>query len=184
MEWRNKLSNLCSKVFSGIRVGPLLFVASFIFSAAIAWHVIKSPLPARAAPTAIGQPLLAVLDSPSITIAAATATSSPTPTAGAHEAQIQWTFGTVTGSYGTCTVQAETSYDGSNYLTLGSAVSVTATSKTINAWTLIEQLGTTSVTSSAVSSSAALGFGQITEFVFACSSYGTTAPVTISVIYR
>jgi hypothetical protein len=81
-------------------------------------------------------------------------------------------------------VQAETSFDGANYLTLGSAVSVTATSKTVNAWTVIEQLGTTSVTSSAVSSTAALGFGQTTEFVFACLSYGTTAPVTISVIYR
>jgi hypothetical protein len=36
-----------------------------------------------------------------------------------------------------------------------------------------------------VSSSAALAFGQQTQFVFACSgSYGTAAPVTITAIYR
>jgi hypothetical protein len=130
------------------------------------------------------RPVGAVVDTPTITIAGATATTSTTPTTTAHEAQIQWKFGTVAGSYGTCTVQAETTYDGTNFLTLGSAVSVTATTGTVNAWTLIEQAGTTSVTSSSVSSSAALGFGQLTEFVFACSSYGTSAPVAISVIYR
>jgi hypothetical protein len=125
-----------------------------------------------------------VVDSPTITIAGATANTTSTPTTHAHEAQIQWAFGTVSGTYSTCTVQAKTTYDGTNYLTLGSAASVTVTTGTINAWTIIAQLGTTSVTTSAVSSTAALGFGQATMFTFACSSYGTSAPVTITVIYR
>ena len=115
---------------------------------------------------------------------AASITTSSTSTTGATSAQIQWKFGTVSGSYGTCTVQAYTTYDGTNYLTLGSAVSVTVTSTTLNAWTLLAQAPTTSVTSSAVSSSAALGFGQATEYTLACSSYGTQAPVAISVIYK
>jgi hypothetical protein len=41
------------------------------------------------------------------------------------------------------------------------------------------------LTTSAASSTAALGFGQLTKFTFACSGgYGTSAPVTVSVIYR
>jgi len=40
------------------------------------------------------------------------------------------------------------------------------------------------VTTATVSSTAALGFGQLTKFTFACSAYGTSAPVTVSVIYR
>jgi len=131
------------------------------------------------------RPTGVVTDTPVITIAGAAATTTSTPTTTAHEAQIQWTFGTVTGNYTTCTVQAKTSYDGVNYLTLGGPVSVTATTGTVNAWTIIEQAGTTSVTTSSVSSSAALGFGQATEFTFACSGgYGTSAPVTVSVTYR
>jgi len=129
-------------------------------------------------------PLGAIIDNPTIAIAGATATTGATPTSGAHRADIQWNFGTVTGSYGTCTVQAKTSYDGTNFLTLGSAVSVTATSNTLNAWSVIEQLGTNSVTSATASSTAALGFGETTKYTFACSSYGTGAPVTISVVYK
>ena len=126
----------------------------------------------------------AIVDAPTIAITTGTATTGATPTTGVTSAQVQWKFGTVAGSFGTCTVQAKTTYDGMNYLTLGSAVSVTATSATLNAWTLLAQGPTTSVTSSAVSSSAALGFGQLTEYVFACSSYGTLAPVAITAIYR
>lgn len=130
------------------------------------------------------RPTGVIVDTPAITIAGAAASSTATPTTSAHEAQILWNFGTVSGTYSSCTVQAKTSYDGVNFLTLGSAVSITVTSNTLNAWTIIEQLGTTSVTSSAVSSTAALGFGQLTEFSFSCSSYGTSAPVAVSVIYR
>jgi hypothetical protein len=137
--------------------------------------------PANVQPRPVG----VITDTPAITIAGATATTTATPTTSAREAQIQWTFGTVSGTYTTCTVQAMTSYDGTNYLRLGSAVPVTVSSGAVNAWTIIEQLGTTSVTTSAVSSTAALGFGQLTEFTFACSgAYGTSAPVSINVIYR
>jgi hypothetical protein len=138
-----------------------------------------------AAPTNVQpRPTGVVVDTPAITIAGATATTTATPTTAAHEAQILWNFGTVTGTYSSCTVQAKTSYDGTNYLTLGSAVSVTVSSNALNAWTIIEQLGTTSVTTSSASSTVALGFGQLTEFTFACSSYGTSAPVAVTVIYR
>jgi hypothetical protein len=91
----------------------------------------------------------------------------------------------VTGNYTTCTAQAKTSYGGSTWLTLGSAVSLTVTTGAVNAWTILEEVGTGSVTTSAVSSTAALGFGQATKFTFACSGgYGTSAPVTVSVIYK
>jgi hypothetical protein len=136
------------------------------------------------------RPTGVITDTPTITIAGAAATSTATPTTTAHEAQIEWAFGTVTGTYSTCTVQALTSYDGTNFLTLGSAASVTVSSGEFNAWTVIEQLGTTSVTTSSVSANttagsvAALGFGQLTKFAFSCSSYGTSAPVSVSVIYR
>jgi len=131
------------------------------------------------------RPTGVVTDTPAITIAGATADTTSTPTTTAHEAQIQWTFGTVTGTYTSCTAQAKTTYDGSTWLTLGSAAGLTVTTGTVNAWTILEQAPTTSVTTSSVSSTAALGFGQLTKFTFACSgSYGTSAPLTVSVIYR
>jgi len=138
----------------------------------------------KAAPAANVRPVGVVTDTPAIAITNASATTSATPTTSAHETQVQWTFGTVSGTYSSCTVQAKTSYDGTNYLTLGSPVTVTATTGAVNAWTLIEQLGTSSVTTSTASSTAALGFGQATAFNFSCSSYGTAAAVNISVIYR
>ncbi len=151
-----------------------------------AYCVLPTAYFVKAAPAANVQPrpVGAVTDTPAIAITNATATSSATPTTSAREAQVQWTFGTVSGTYSGCTVQAKTSYDGTNYLTLGSPVTVTATSGAVNAWTLIEQLGTNSVITSTASSTAALGLGQATAFTFACSSYGTAAPVNISVIYR
>jgi len=151
-----------------------------------AYCVLPSANFVNAAPPANVQPrpVGVVTDTPAVTITNAAATTSATPTTSAHEAQIQWTFGTVSGTYSSCSVQAKTSYDGMNYLTLGSPVTVTATTGAVNAWTLIEQLGTNAVTTSAVSSTTALGFGQVTEFTFTCSSYGTAAPVNINVIYR
>ena len=132
------------------------------------------------------RPTGVVTDTPAITIAGATADTTSTPSTTAHEAQIQWTFGTVSGTYTACTAQAMTSYDGSTWLTLGSAVSLTATTGAVNAWTILEQGASQSaLTTSAVSATAALGFGQLTKFTFACSgAYGTSAPVTVSVIYR
>ena len=126
-----------------------------------------------------------ILDSPVLTIAGATRTASPTSTTGVTTAHLSWVFGTVTGSYTGCTVQAKTSLDGTNFLNLGTAASITVTSNTVNAWDIYQQAPvTTGVTTTAVSSSVASGFGQSTEYVFACSAYGTSAPVTITAIYK
>jgi hypothetical protein len=157
-----------------------LFAAAII-AAALGLAALAGPTGTNVQPRPVG----VVTDTPAITIGGATADTTATPTTSAREAQIQWTFGTVTGSYSSCTVQAKTSYDGTNYLTLGTAASLTVSSNTVNAWTVIEQLGATSVTTSSVSSTAAVGFGLLTKYTFACSGgYGTSAPVTVSVIYR
>jgi hypothetical protein len=169
------------------RRGTVLFGTLFavcVFGLAGCHLLFLSALPVPAPGNVQPRPVGVITDTPTISIAGAAATSTATPTTSAHEAQVQWAFGTVAGSYGSCTVQAKTSYDGVNYLNLGSAVAVTVANNTLNAWTLIEQLGTGSVTSSAASSTSALGFGQLTEFVFSCSTYGTSAPVNINVIYR
>lgn len=122
---------------------------------------------------------------PAITIAGGTADTLPSTSVIAREAHVFWQFGTVVGTYTFCTVQAKTTYDGTNYLTLGSAVSVTATTGTGTAWSLFAQNGTTGVTTSTPSTTVALSFGVKTKFTFACSgAYGTSAPVTVSVIYR
>jgi hypothetical protein len=118
---------------------------------------------------------------PSITITTATADTSAENSLGAAEVNVQFKFGTVAGSYTGCTVQTKTSYDGgTNYLTLGSAVAITVTSTTLNAWTITSKAGSSETASSTV----ALGFGQVTKFTFACSGYGTSAPVTVSAIFR
>ncbi len=126
-----------------------------------------------------------ILDNPVLAIAGATATTNPTSTAGATTAHLSWVFGTVTGSYSTCTVQAKTSFDGVNWLNLGSAAAITATSNTVNAWDIYQQAAvTTGVTTTTPSSAAASGFGQLAKYTLACSTYGTSAPVTITAIYK
>jgi hypothetical protein len=40
------------------------------------------------------------------------------------------------------------------------------------------------VTTTTASSTAAAGIGMQTKYTFACSSYGTSAPVTITAIYK
>lgn len=126
-----------------------------------------------------------VVDTPAITIAGGTADTTATPSTLAHEVHVFWNFGTVNGNYTTCTVQAKTSYDGTNYLTLGSAVTVAATSNTGTAWDVLAQAPTTSVTTTSPSTTVALGFGLLTKYTFACSGgYGTAAPVTVTAIYR
>ena len=126
-----------------------------------------------------------ILDNPVLSIAGATTTTSPTSTTGATTAHLTWVFGTVSGTYTGCTVQAKTSFDGVNLLNLGSAAAVTVTTNAINAWDIYQQAPvTTGVTTTTVSSTAAAGFGQLTEYTFACSAYGTSAPVTITAIYK
>jgi hypothetical protein len=126
-----------------------------------------------------------ILDNPVLTIAGASTTTSPTSTSGATTAHLTWVFGTVSGTYTGCTVQAKTSFDGVNFLNLGSAASVTVTSNAVNAWDVYQQAPATSgVTTTPVSGSAAAGFGQLSEYAFSCSAYGTSAPVTITTIYK
>jgi len=126
-----------------------------------------------------------ILDNPVLTIAGASISTNPTSTTGATTAHVTWVFGTIAGTYAGCTVQGKTSYDGVNFLNLGSAATVTVTSNTINAWDLYQQAPvTTGVTTTSVSSTTAAGFGQWSEYAFACTSYGTSAPVAITVIYK
>ena len=126
-----------------------------------------------------------ILDNPVLTIAGATTTTNPTSTAGATTTHLTWVFGTVSGTYTGCTVQAKTSFDGINWLNLGSAASLTVTSNAVNAWDIYQQAPvTTGVTTTTVSSTAAAGFGQLSEYTFACTGYGTSAPVTITAIYK
>lgn len=103
--------------------------------------------------------------------------TNATDTFGMHQAAVQFKFGTVAGTYSTCTVQARTTYDGDNYYSLGSAVTLTVTSNTNNSWRIVEASGT------GVSTTAAVTFGVKTKYAFSCSSYGTTAPVVINAEY-
>jgi hypothetical protein len=120
-----------------------------------------------------------VTDKPVIAITKAEAYSATSNTTGMHEANVQVVFGTIAGTYTGCSMQAYTTVDGLNYLTFGSAQSLTVTTGAINTWTLVE-----TAPSTAVSSTAAAGFGVYTKYKFSCSSaYGTNAPATINVIY-
>jgi hypothetical protein len=126
-----------------------------------------------------------ILDNPLLTIAGASTTTSPTSTSGAATAHVTWVFGAITGTYSGCTVQAKTSFDGLNFLNLGSAAAVTVTSNAVNAWDIYQQAPVaTGVTTTSVSSTAAPGFGQLTEYAFACTAYGSSAPVAITAIYK
>ena len=126
-----------------------------------------------------------ILDNPILTIAGASITTSPTSTIASTAAHVTWVFGAVSGTYTGCTVQAKTSFDGINFLTLGSAASVTVTSNAVNAWDIYQQAPVaTGPTTTAVSNSAAAGFGQLTEYAFSCAAYGSGAPVKITAIYK
>lgn len=153
-----------------------------IFRVLIALWLTLLPIPVALmaqGPTWTTRPVYILNDAPTITIAGATADTTATPTVGMHEVSMQWKFGTVAGSYTTCTVQAKTSIDnGVTYLLLGSAVSVTVTSGTTNVWRLVE------ASSGSVSTTTSPSFGQQTKYTFACSGgYGTSAPVTVSATY-
>ena len=70
-------------------------------------------------------------------------------------------------------------------MNLGSAAAVTVTSNAVNAWDIYQQAPvTTGVTTTTVSGTVAAGFGQFNEYTFACSAYGSSAPVTITAIYK
>lgn len=147
----------------------------FIPLALLVLALAATPLLAQTTQTAI--PLSVIRDVPTITITNAANNTTPTNTDGQHEALIQFKFGTVVGSYNTCTIQAYSAANGIDYLPLGSTKPITVTTGTLNQWTLTEPPSTTP------STSAAAGFGQKTYYRFACSSYGTSAPVTVNVTY-
>lgn len=111
-----------------------------------------------------------------VNVLAATIDSAPVSTINVHELSVEWTFGTVTGSYTTCTVQPKTTLDGTTYLTLGSAFTVTVSTNRVNAFTVTEPLAAT------VSATAANSFGLNALLTFACSGYGTSAPVALSIV--
>jgi hypothetical protein len=114
---------------------------------------------------------------PTITITTATATTTNFSSYGMGSLVIYWKFGTVAGTFSTCTVQASTSIDNlNNWLNIGDAVTLTVTTGTANSWIVSAPGGTT------VTTTTASAFGQRTRFVFACSSYGTSAPSTITVL--
>jgi len=177
---------------------PSRTIASVATLAALVVAVAATLVPGPgAAPNGPGQRLYAaaaanvervtgpVTDNPTVTITNGTATTSSTPTTAAKEAHVLWQFGTVTGTYTTCTAQTKTAYDGTNFVTLGGTAALTVTSNTVNAWDIYQQAPvTTGVTVTAPSAAAGTGFGQLTQFVFSCASYGTSAPVTVTVIYR
>jgi hypothetical protein len=126
-----------------------------------------------------------ILDNPVLTLAGGSMTTSPTSTSGVTTAHITWVLGAVSGTYTGCTVQAKTTFDGVNFLNLGSAAAVTVTSNAVNAWDIYQQApATTGVTTTIVSNTVAAGFGQASEYTFACTAYGASAPVTISAIYK
>lgn len=146
----------------------------------------NAPMEVSAASTSIRSPVFGyIVDNPMVNITGAGVTSSSTSVTGITSAQIAWNFGTVTGSYSGCTVQAKTSFDGANWFTLGSAVSVSVSSNAVNAWTILQQAPTSSgVTAVTPSGSAATGFAAQIEYTLACGGYGTRAPVTITAIYK
>jgi hypothetical protein len=102
--------------------------------------------------------------------------STPIATTGAHSITFQVKLGTVAGSYSTCTAQAKTTIDGGAspiWLTIGSPASLTVTTGTNNAFTIVEPLAAT------VSATAANGFGRLSKVTIDCGAFGTTAPVTL-----
>ncbi len=167
-----KLSELTSAEFEPISIsGEVGFPAYFTGPNPANYHTV---------------PMAPIVNAETFTLTGASGAynTNLVPSTTAHEAVINLTFGTVTGSFTTCTAQLNTTIDGVNFLTLGSAQSITVTSNHVNAWTIIEQTGTTSVTSGAVSATAALSFGQQSYLALACSAYGTTAPATLSITYK
>jgi hypothetical protein len=127
-------------------------------------------------------------DSPtfsSVTINGTAATTGATPTSGVARAHISFYFYGTVGTYSGCSVQAQTAYDGINFVNLGSAQSVTVSSGAVNVWDIQAQAASSSgVTVTTPSSSAATSFGQLTQYKISCTTYGTDTYATVKVIYQ
>lgn len=167
--------------FGGFRWRDLTAVLGLIAALTFVFAVYGAPRPENRIQT-----YSAIADSAAFTVGTATIDTPATPTTGSTSAQAYIAFDTVAGSFTTCTMQAKTSIDGTNYLTLGGAANVTITSTTKTYWAVLAQAPSTSaVTTSTPSTSAALGFGALTKFTIACSGgYGTSAPGTLTVVYK
>jgi hypothetical protein len=113
---------------------------------------------------------------PAMTITTGIADTVPFTTNAASRLNVEFDFGTVAGSYTTCTVQAYTTINGTSYLTIGTARSVTVSTSGIQAWAV------DAGTSASVSSTASQSFGTLSFLELVCSGgYGTSAPVTVSI---
>ncbi len=190
---KSKIQNLLSTVYRLPSVVLLLAAFCLLLAAFCFQYGRRGTSPLQAAPSNQIPPSNGVVDNPTTTIAGSTATTTVTPTSGVGSVRVFWKFGTLVGTYSGCTVQAQTSYDGATFLNLGGAEPVTVTSGTLNAWGIYELPLTASVqfptdasgiAVTPVSTNVATSFGQATQFVFSCTGYGTSAPVTITVIYR
>lgn len=127
-------------------------------------------------------PFPTISDTPTIAnaaklIAGATVDTTDTQTAGAAQAETTWQFGTVVGSYTACTVQLNTSNDGVTFYKIGPAIPITVSTSANNAWTVTAPMG------SSPSSTTAQSFFRLTKGTLACTGYGTSAPVTIRIVY-
>jgi len=135
-----------------------------------------------------GNPISFISDSYNLAIAGVTIDTQITSCSGIRECHAQWVFGTVVGSYTTPTIQAKTSLDSTNWLTIGTAITPTVSTGTLNLWSIWQEVanaGTPAVVTSAASATVALGFGAFLKFTFAASGgYGTSAPVVCTLILK
>ena len=164
----------------------------------VAGERLRGPAPVLASVNRVS-PVGAVIDNPVVSISNGATVTSSTPTSGTSTARVAWNFGAVQGAYSGCTAQAQTSYDGTNFVNLGAAAPLVVASNTLNAWAIFElpltaavvnPADTSGIAVTAVSSGTVPGnfvgssVGALTRFSFSCASYGSSAPVTISVSYR
>lgn len=122
-----------------------------------------------------------------LSIAGSSVATLPSSTSSARAAHVQFTFSGITGTYSGCTVQAQTTLDGTTWLNLGSAATLGTplSNGLVQAFDVLEQaMAATGVTVTTPSSTAANGFGVQTKYVFSCAAYGTAATATYTAIYR
>ena len=122
-----------------------------------------------------------------LSIAGSSVATLPSPTSFAGAAHVQFTFSGITGTYSGCTVQAQTTLDGTTWLNLGGAATLGTplSNGLVQALDVLEQArAATGVTVTTPSSTAANGFGVQTKYAFSCGAYGTAATATYTAIYR
>lgn len=179
-----------------VRWWPIILVVLVVGD--IATQRLREPAPVFASVNRVS-PVGAVIDNPTLAIGSGAGATTSTPTSGTSTVRVVWNFGAVQGAYSGCTAQAQTSYDGANFVNLGAAAPLVVASNTLNEWAIFElpltaqvvnPTDTSGVAVTPVSSGTVPGtfagssIGELTRFSFSCASYGVSAPVTISVVYR